>query len=266
MAPEHYDNFQYPDGTGIVVATADEKFTGTYQDKPVTMDAAGTQAFTWRSSHGELQYRTGKHTGTLSVYNASGTVILSVPFAMTPAPTTYTCTKTTLQMNDVGDAGAEELTRSASPAPPPSPTPASTLDACLVGTWAGGADVNPATINGTAINLTGPHGPAYTFNANGTGTEVSTASDKLSGTYQGVPLTAVVVGTEPFTWHTGNGDLDTTAGKATGTTTVYNASTGKAIGSEPYHTNPGGTTYSCTSTTLRIADTTDDGTETLTRG
>jgi hypothetical protein len=103
-----------PDGTGTVVASAADTFTGTYQGKPVTLETDGTQAFTWRSSKGELQFRTGKHTGSYTLRYSSGATIGTGAFSMTDTPSTYHCTGSTLQMTDVGDAGSEQLMRSGS--------------------------------------------------------------------------------------------------------------------------------------------------------
>ena len=96
------------------------------------------------------------------------------------------------------EPGADEAGIAASGTGPASPSTASGLDACLVGTW---KEVTQNATNtnylGQQVTLIAPGPATYTFRPDGTGTEVFN-NDDFSGTVNGTPWTDVVAGTTTY--------------------------------------------------------------------
>jgi hypothetical protein len=83
--------------------------------------------------------------------------------------------------------------------PSAQPSPTSTLDSCLVGTWTGTSEDITNTINNEPVQFTGP-GPTQTFQADGNGvTDYGTAGTVFTATVNGDQWTEIIKGRA--TWH-----------------------------------------------------------------
>lgn len=119
-------------------------------------------------------------------------------------------------------ATSAAATGAATSTPPASPSLASGLDSCVVGTWKGVHQVVTNHVGLEPAEFTGPGPASFILRPDGTGTASFGASgETLTATVNGNVWKEVVTGGATFTYQTSNGSLLFSDAHGSGTQTLY---------------------------------------------
>ena len=126
------------------------------------------------------------------------------------------------------------------------------LDSCLVGKWAGKAQLTPEPIDGHNVIFASDRGPSYTFLSNGTGSSDAVGTKPVVAVYKGNAYETEYSGTSTFHWQTRDGQVIFSQSRTTGTYRDYE--NGNYVGSGPLHYSNGSLAYRCVgSSTLTLS-------------
>jgi hypothetical protein len=144
----------------------------------------------------------------------------------------------------------------------PSPSPSSTLDPCLFGTWIGTADDVPATINSQPVMYTSHGGPTQIFRPDGINVLEFGPAATETVQVNGNTWTEVYHGRATARYETVNGELLVSDVSAQGTQTLLENGSYSNGGPLTLNTQPD--RYTCSGNTLQLF-VPDGGSEVLTR-
>jgi hypothetical protein len=143
---------------------------------------------------------------------------------------------------------ARAASHSASPLPSPSPSYATGVDPCVVGTWKTTQIRSFGTIDGDREQYVGPGGGVDTYRADGTYLSDSNATQPRTVTHRGALWSFLDRGTSSGRWATANGELTTTVTTTTVTYTITRDGKYNSSGPGVYYLEPA--KYTCTATSL----------------
>lgn len=144
----------------------------------------------------------------------------------------------------------------------PAPSPSSTLDSCLFGTWKQTLEQFPNTINGNPVTMSGGYGMTWSFSPNGAATVQYGSGTTWTATVNGNRWSQVDIGSATFDYTTQDGMLLYSDVNAHGTQTLYNNGSYNNGGPLTLNTEPD--RYTCSGNSLEVFAPNGD-TEILTR-
>jgi molecular chaperone DnaK len=128
-------------------------------------------------------------------------------------------------ISTVAQSPATSAPPTSAPAPstgPPSPSLASGLDSCVVGTWKGVHQTVTNHVGLEPAEFSGPGPASFILRPDGTGTaDFGANGETLTATVNGNVWTEVVTGSATFTYQTSNGSLLFSDAHGSGTQTLY---------------------------------------------
>jgi molecular chaperone DnaK len=145
----------------------------------------------------------------------------------------------------------------------PSPSLASGLDSCVVGTWKGVHQTATNHVGLEPATFTGPGPASAILRPDGTGTiDFGANGETLTATVNGNVWTEVVTGSATFTYQTSNGSLLFSDAHGSGTQTLYvNGIKNVSVPATASTTDQ----YTCSGNTLRTFAATGTGSTEFTR-
>lgn len=146
-------------------------------------------------------------------------------------------------------------------AAPASPSPASGIDSCVVGTWAGTSQIVPVVI-GEPAALTGPGPKQVVLRQDGTGSISYGSGVTFGATVYGHAWTEVVAGGATYNYQTSNGSLLFSNEHGSGTQTLYVDGIRNVSGPLTGSTS---VKYVCSGNSLKLYSQTGTGSTELTR-
>jgi molecular chaperone DnaK len=160
-------------------------------------------------------------------------------------------------------ATSAATTSAAASTGPASPSLASGLDSCVVGTWKGVSQIVTNHIGLEPAEFTGPGPASFILRPDGTGTaDFGPNGETLTATVNGVVWTEVVTGGATFTYQTSNGSLLFSDAHGSGTQTLYEDGIKNVSGPLTALTSD---QYTCSGNTLRAFAATGTGSTEFTR-
>jgi len=146
---------------------------------------------------------------------------------------------------------------------PASPSLASGLDSCVVGTWKGVHQTVTNHVGLEPVTFTGPDPASAILRPDGTGTiDFGANGETLTATVNGNVWTEVVTGSATFTYQTSNGSLLFSDAHGSGTQTLYvNGIKNVSSPATALTTDQ----YTCSGNTLRVFAATGSGSTEFTR-
>jgi hypothetical protein len=146
---------------------------------------------------------------------------------------------------------------------PASPSLASGLDSCVVGTWKGVHQTVTNHVGLEPAEFTGPGPASFILRPDGTGTrDFGANGETLTATVNGNVWTEVVTGSTTFTYQTSNGSLLFSDAHESGTQTLYVNGIKNVSGPLTALTSD---QYTCSGNTLRAFAATGTGSTEFTR-
>jgi molecular chaperone DnaK len=169
-------------------------------------------------------------------------------------------------ISTVAQSPATSAPPTSAPAPstgPPSPSLASGLDSCVVGTWKGVHQTVTNHVGLEPAEFSGPGPASFILRPDGTGTaDFGANGETLTATVNGNVWTEVVTGSATFTYQTSNGSLLFSDAHGSGTQTLYVNGIKNVSGPLTALTTD---QYTCSGNTLRAFAATGTGATEFTR-